>query len=314
MKLRQVEVFREIYDAGSVTGAAESLGISQPAVSKHLAALERACGFLLFARSGGRLVPTPEGRLFALEVERLFENTSRLDHIARAIAERRRGSVRIAAFPAISNRFLPGVLAPLLAGRPEMRLALESRTSPRVVEMAMNQGTDLGFSLLPAEHPLVECTCICEFEMVCVLPHRHPLAARRSIGPADLRDEPFVSLGAADRSRTIIDEAFGLKNPRTRMQIEAQMAEAACNFVACGLGVTIVPPFVATAFAAQDLVSRPFRPSVRMKVWELVPTANPVAEITRELSWRIREALTRHQAGSPAATPNSGARTGGGRG
>ncbi len=78
MKLRQIEIFREVCDAGSVTGAAESLGISQPAVSKHLAALERACGFLLFARTGGRLVPTPEGRLFALEVERLFQNIGRM--------------------------------------------------------------------------------------------------------------------------------------------------------------------------------------------------------------------------------------------
>jgi DNA-binding transcriptional LysR family regulator len=300
MKLRQVEIFREVYESGSVTGAAEALGISQPAVSKHLGALERACGFLLFARSGGRLVPTPEGRLFALEVDRLFQNIGRLEHISRAIAERRRGSVRIAAFPALSNRFLPAVLAPLLAHRPEMRLALESRTSPRIVEMAMNQGMDLGLSLLPAEHPLVECTCICEFEMVCVLPRRHRLSSRGSIGPAELRDEPFVSLGAADRSRTIIDEAFGLKHPRSRVQIEAQMAEAACNFVANGLGVTIVPPFVANAFTEDDLVSRPFRPPVVMKIWELVPIARPVAAITRELAANIRGALQPYQRVLPA--------------
>jgi DNA-binding transcriptional LysR family regulator len=297
MKLRQIEVFREVCEAGSVTGAAESLGISQPAVSKHLAALERACGFLLFSRTGGRLVRTPEGRLFALEVERLFQNIGRLEHIARAIAERRRGSVRIAAFPALSNRFLPAVLAPLLAERTEMRLSLESRTSPRIVEMAMNQGIDLGLSLLPAEHPLVECTCICEFELVCVLQRRHWLSSRSSIGPAELRDEPFVSLGAADRSRTIIDEAFGLKHPRSRMQIEAQMAEAACSFVANGLGVAIVPPFVVKAFAGHDLISRPFRPPVRMKVWEFVPTANPVAAITRELASSIRKALRQYQCG-----------------
>lgn len=300
MNLRQVEVFRRVFEAGSVTGAADALGISQPAVSKHLAALERACGFLLFERTGGRLVPTPEGRLFALEVERLFQNVGRLEHIATAIAERRRGNVRIAAFPALSNRFLPGALAPVLAERPEVRLVLESRTSPRIVEMAMNQGMDLGLSLLPVEHPLVECTCVSAFDLVCLLPARHPLAARPVIAAADLRDEPFISLGAADRSRTVIDEAFGLKLPRSRMQIEAQMAEAACSFVANGLGVTVVPPFVAEVFARDGLVSRPFRPRIEMRVWQLVPVGNPVAAMTRELAARVREALARYAADAAA--------------
>ena len=291
MNLRQVEVFRQVFEASSVTAAAEALSISQPAASKHLKALERACGFLLFERTGGRLVPTPEGRLFALEVERLFENTNRLEHIARSIAERRRGNVRIAAFPALSNRFLPATLAPILAARPEMRLTLQSRTSPRIGEMATSQQIDLGFSLLPVEHPMVECLRACTFALVCALPSGHRLAARRVIRAADLRHEPFISLGAADRSRALVDEAFGARHPRTRMQIEAPMAETACSFVANGLGVSIVPPFVAHGFAADKLVTRPFQPTVAMEIWQLVPLGNPIAAVTRELAAVIRGAL-----------------------
>lgn len=291
MNLRQVEIFRQVFETRSVTGAAVALGISQPAVSKHLGALERACGFLLFSRTAGRLVPTTEGRLFALEVDRLFQNIGRLEHIARSIAERRRGSIRIAAFPALSNRFLPATLAPILKDRPDVRLTLESRTSPRIVEMAINQGIDVGFSLLPVEHPLVECTCVCDFDLVCVLPDRHPLTIRASLCPADLSDEPFISLGAADRSRTVTEQAFGVKHPRSRMQIEAQMAEAACSFVANGLGIAIVPPFVAQAFARDGLVTRPFMPAVEMQIWQHVPLGNPVGELTRELAYSIRRAL-----------------------
>lgn len=296
MKLRQIEVFQRVYDVNSVTSAAEALGISQPAVSKHLAALERACGFLLFERTGGRLVPTPEGQLFAIEIDRLFQNVGRLEHIAAAIAERRRGSIRIAAFPALSNRFLPGVLAPILAERPELGLSLESRTSPRVVEMAINQGMDLGYGLLPVDHRLVECTCICVFRMVCVLPRGHRLARRASIRTSDLRGEPFISLGAADRSRTVVDRALGNGEPGTRTRIEAQMAEAACSFVANGLGVTLVPPFAADAFRSDELVALPFRPRVEMRVHELVPTANPVAAITCDLASSIRDALKPYDA------------------
>lgn len=294
MNLRQVEVFRQVFEASSVTAAAEALSISQPAVSKHLSALERACGFLLFERSGGRLVPTPEGRLFALEVERLFENTNRLEHIARAIAERRRGNVRIAAFPALSNRFLPTTLAPTLMARPEIRLTLQSRTSPRVGELAASQQIDLGFSLLPVEHPMVECLPACTFALICALPSRHRLAARRVVRAGDLRHEPFISLGAADRSRALVDEAFGTRHARTHMQIEAPMAETACSFVANGLGVSIVPPFVARGFAEEDLVMRPFQPAVEMQIWQLIPLGNPIAAVTRELAATIRGALDAH--------------------
>jgi DNA-binding transcriptional LysR family regulator len=291
MNLRQIEVFRRVFEARSVTGAAVALGISQPAVSKHLGALERACGFLLFSRTAGRLVPTPEGTLFAVEIDRLFQNIGRLDHIVRSIAGRRRGSVRIAAFPALANRFLPATLAPILIDRPDVQLTLESRTSSRVTEMAVNQGIDLGYSLLPDEHPLVECTCVCEFELVCVLPSQHRLTASASLCPADLRGEPFISLGAADRSRTVIDQAFGLNHPRSRMQIEAQMAEAACSFVANGLGIAIVPPFVAQAFTREGLIARPFRPAVEMQIWQHIPLGNPVGALTRELADNIRAAL-----------------------
>lgn len=293
MNLRQVEVFRHVFEARSVTGAAEALCISQPAVSKHLGALERACGFLLFERTGGRLVPTPEGRLFALEVDRLFENTNRLEHIARSIAERRRGTVRVAAFPALSNRFLPATLAPILAARPEVRLTLQSRTSPRVGEMAAGQQIDLGFSLLPVEHPAVECVSACRFDLVCALPRGHRLARRKVVRAADLRHEPFISLGTADRSRAVVDEAFGTRHPRTHMQIEAPMAETACSFVANGLGVSLVPPFVAHGFA-DNLVTRPFQPVVKMQIWQLVPLGNPVAAITLELAAAIQHALEAH--------------------
>lgn len=300
IQLRQIEVFRCVYDANSVTGAAAALGISQPAVSKHLAALERACGFLLFARKGGRLAPTPEGQLFALEIERLFQNVSRLEHIARAIAERRQGNIRIASFPALANHFLPGLLAPILTARPELKLTLESRTTPRVIEMAINQGMDLGLSLLPVDHQLVECISICTFRMVCVLPRQHRLAARALIRATDLRDELFISLGGADRSRMIIDQAFGYGHPRPRTQIEAPMAETACHFVANGMGVSIVPPFVADAFKRHDLLSLPFRPAVTMRIYALVPIGNPVATVTREIAAHLREGLASYHVMAPS--------------
>ncbi|HEV7414691.1 MAG TPA: LysR family transcriptional regulator, partial [Tianweitania sediminis] len=60
MNVRQLEAFQATMETGSVSRAAECLGVSQPAVSKLLRAFSDSCGFGLFVRSGGRLVPTQE--------------------------------------------------------------------------------------------------------------------------------------------------------------------------------------------------------------------------------------------------------------
>jgi DNA-binding transcriptional LysR family regulator len=58
--IRQIEAFNAVMKVGSVTKAAETLFVSQPAVTKLLKSFEESCGFDLFSRSTGRLVPTPE--------------------------------------------------------------------------------------------------------------------------------------------------------------------------------------------------------------------------------------------------------------
>jgi DNA-binding transcriptional LysR family regulator len=297
IKLRQIEVFRQVFDGCSVTGAAQALGISQPAVSKHLAVLERNCGFQLFLRTGGRLVPTPEARLLAIEIERLLSNVHRLDHIAQSIRERRWGNVRLACFAALAHRFVPKALSPVLADRPDLRLSLQTRTSQRIVELAINQQIDLGYSLLPIDHPLVDCTAACTFELVCVLRSDHPLTKKGTLGPADLKDEPFISLGGEDRSRFFVDEVFGHKYQRTRMQIEAQVAETVCSFVAFGMGVGLVPPFITGSFGNEGLVACRFSPAIEMTIWELLPKGNLPGAATLELADLIVEALRPYHGG-----------------
>lgn len=63
MDVRQIEAFHAVMTSGTTARAAQVLRISQPAVSKAIASLERAVGFALFDREKGRLVPTPEGQL-----------------------------------------------------------------------------------------------------------------------------------------------------------------------------------------------------------------------------------------------------------
>ena len=72
MRARQIEVFRMVMRCGTLTGAAEALNVSQPALSQILLHTEDELGFKLFQRVKGRLIPTPEAEEIYPEVERLF--------------------------------------------------------------------------------------------------------------------------------------------------------------------------------------------------------------------------------------------------
>ena len=87
---------------GTMTRTAELIGVSQPAVSNMIVALEHKVGFQLFIRKAGRLVPTPEGKLFYVQASRALEGFENAIRLAEEISQGKRGHLAIAAYPSIS--------------------------------------------------------------------------------------------------------------------------------------------------------------------------------------------------------------------
>lgn len=284
MNIRQLEAFHATIETGSVTRAGEKLKISQPAVSKLLRAFAETCGFQLFIRNGARLVPTLEARLLAVEVERMFSGTERIARLAKAVLNREWGEVSVAAPPALATRFLAHALSPYLADQPDLHFTLQSRTSPRIAELVAAQQIDIGLSVLPFDHPHVDAKVIMRFDMVCVLPAQHPLAKQKSVEIDELRNEPFISLARDDCSLMTIDRAFQMKGVQKRNRIEVPLSETACGFVASGVGVSIVPPFVGLDYPEHRMVRRTLLPTTSMDVWLLTPNARAPSLAAQKLA------------------------------
>ena len=107
---RQIEAFRAVMQAGTVTAAAEVLHTTQPSVSRLLAQLARETRLTLFDHHQGRLRPTPEAQALLMVVERHFEG---MDAIALQIGAIRRsgvGSLRVGCTPALALSVLPQVV------------------------------------------------------------------------------------------------------------------------------------------------------------------------------------------------------------
>jgi DNA-binding transcriptional LysR family regulator len=292
MNIRQLEAFHTTIETGSVTLAGERLGISQPAVSKLLKSFSETCGFQLFTRSGGRLVPTLEARMLAVEVERMFSGTKRIARLAEAVRNREWGEVTIAAPPALATLYLSHALSPFLAEQPDIHFTLQSKTSPRIGELVAAGQIDIGLSVLPFDHPNVSAEIIMRFSMVCILPAGHPLTAKQVIEIDDLRNEAFISLFRDDCSLMTIDRAFQLKGVQKRNRIEVPLSETACSFVANGVGVSIVPPFVGLDYSEDRLVRRALLPETFMDVWLLTPSGRPPSLASQKLIDFIRAAVS----------------------
>jgi len=290
MNIRQIEAFHATMETGSVTRAGEKLRILQPAVSKLLRAFTHTCGFPLFVRSGSRLVPTPEARLLAIEVERMFSGTERIARLADAVRNREWGEVSVAAPPALATRYLAHALAPFLGNQPNLHFTLQSRLSPSIIDLVAAQQMDIGLSVLPVDHPHVDAKIIMRFAMACIVPAGHPLAGRQAIEIDELRDEPFISLARDDCSLMSIDRAFQMKGVQKRNRIEVPLSETACGFVASGTGVSIAPPFVGLDYGDR-LVRRTLLPEIAMDVWLLTPNTRPPSLAAETLAAIIQAAV-----------------------
>ncbi len=260
---RQLEAFRAIMEHGTVTAAAERLSVSQPAVSKILAGLEHEIGYPLFTRIKRRLAPTSEARLLQAEVARLYHSLEQVSGVAREIRERQVGDLHIYATPALGRSVLPDVMAPFIKRHAKARIVFHVRSSTYINQKMVDQQIDLGFSMMPFEHPSIVTEELSRAPAVCVLPGDHRLARRRLIRPADLRGERFLSFPLDGRMRHLIDAVFEQEHIERSLQIDVYSSADACALAARGMGVAIVEPFTARDYLGQGIAVVPFEPRIR---------------------------------------------------
>ena len=292
-KLRHLEVFRAVMAAGSATGAAAMLKISQPAVSQLLAQLERQAGLALFARRGGRLVPTWEAQALFTEVDRAFSGIDRLARVIAGLRGHDLGHVNVASFPGLVGRLLPDIVAAYRLGHPEVEVALEVRRSRDLPEMVLTREVDFAVTLLPSERDEIASVRIGEMAAVCLLHAGHRLARRRTVRARDLQGEDFISLGRGDPWRHAVDRVFAGEHVDRRMQIESAQTEAACSFVGAGCGVAVVDPISLYRLQDPRVRVRPFEPAVMFELWLLRPRAVAQSMLAEDLGRFVHARLER---------------------
>ncbi len=248
--------------AGTVTGAGERLGLTQPAVSKILSGLEAEIGCTLFLRQRKRLLPTREALLLLREATRIFRGMEDLGDFMQTVRNLEGGDLHIVTTPSVGEAILPAVMAQFLQERPRLHVRYEIRHSDIVNQRVVEQQTDLGFTMVPFDHPSISSDLLFQVPAMCALPRAHRLASRRRIRAQDLEGEVFISFLKDARMRHLIDALFEQQGVSRVLQHEVYSSPEACALVCCGVGVALVEPLSARRVASPDMVLRPFDPAV----------------------------------------------------
>jgi DNA-binding transcriptional LysR family regulator len=275
---------------GTMTRTAELMGVSQPAVSNMIAALEHEVGFQVFIRKAGRLTPTPEGKLFYVEASRALEGVENATRLAEEIRRGKRGYLSIAAYPSISISLLPRILSLFSEQRPELRMKIITRNSQTVRDLVSTQQFDLAVAELPLDYPQTDMetfTYVCE----CMLAPDHPLAQRETLCPTDLDGVPFVTLFRGDPLYLKLAEAFSQYGARWNVVAETEFFSTACELVSAGVGVGLIDPVASAPFTA-NVVRRRFIPDITYEIAILYPTNGERSQIAAEFADLLRAHLT----------------------
>ncbi len=243
MNLSNLKTFIQIVESGSFSGAARALGLSQPAVSLQVKALEREFGAELMERRGKNLELTEAGRTLYREALELVEQARRLEDAMEQSAAEVRGTLRAAASTIPGEYILPALLGPFKTEYPFVRVVLEVADSASVARRTAAGEVDIGFTGALPDDPQLQSRPLCADRLVLITPPGHPLGQKKRLTPEDLAAADIVlrEEGSGTR-RTMLAalSAMGLGLTDLNVVVELGSTNAVVNAVASGAGISLV--------------------------------------------------------------------------
>ncbi|MCQ4158408.1 LysR substrate-binding domain-containing protein [Roseomonas sp. GC11] len=260
MELRHLRAFLMVAETLHFARAAERLGLSAPALTEQVQALERHLGARLFRRSKRSVALSDAGALFRPEAEAALRQVEQAERTGRQAGRGERGIIGIgfAASAAFS-----GVLAASLGewrrAHPEVLLRLQEMETVPQVEAVASGALDIGFIRPPfVAPPGVTALRLRRERLLIALPEAHPLAARAGVSPAALAGEDFIVPDPEKAGFHHFTRQLGERGGFTpRIAHGGRDLVAVASLVGLGLGVAVVPDSLRDCVRLPGLAYRP---------------------------------------------------------
>lgn len=223
---------------GSFTKAAQELGLSQPALSRQIMALEKQLGLRVFDRVGRSVRLTALGEELITRVAPLLEDLSRVTVNLAASSGHTAGRVRLGASESVAAHVLPPILRPFIMNNRRVDLHLICATTEQLPVMVAAGELDLAVTSIEQESPGLSTQHLWDDELVLVLPMGHPSRSRTI---ATYTGEDFILLSPGTITRRLLDRALAERGIELKVVLEHASTEVIKAMVYAGLGLALLP-------------------------------------------------------------------------
>lgn len=295
LKLRHLTVFHAVMEEGSISKAADRLGLTQPAVSIALAKLEELLGYALFVRSKGYFVPKPEAKQLLADAELAILAFERFASHAQLIGEGAEGLVRVGTIGSTALHFFPDIIAQFSGMREKVEIQLQVRSSSQISYLVGNGQIDIGIVEAPAAGQSISAVNV-EIPCVCILRRDDPLAVEPVLTPKHLADRRMMSIDEDHPLDRKVRAAFVAVGAPWRIEIRSYFFAVMRNLVSKGAGVAIVDAINGCAALDDDVIWRPFAPELTFELAVVTRTGGglqaPALEFLELTMQRLRSVET----------------------
>ena len=234
--LAALRTFVAVVEAGSLSRAAEALGVSQPSVSIQIAGLERACRVPLLRRRP-RLDLTEAGRDLLVRARLILARLEQFEVSVDALRGLRRGRLSVGlSGPHLAMRWIAG----FLAAHPGIALSTRiGNTSALLGEVAQCR-VDVALVAMAAPVTGFSCTRIHDVRLALCVPRGHALAGRKRVAPAALAGLPFIGREEGSVTRQVAERVFAAAGVQPEPRFVVTGREAMKEAIVAGLGVGVL--------------------------------------------------------------------------
>ncbi|MEW8507533.1 MAG: selenium metabolism-associated LysR family transcriptional regulator [Candidatus Thiodiazotropha sp.] len=239
---RRLQVFHTVARLLSFTKAAETLHMTQPAVTFQVRQLEEYFNTRLFDRTHNRISLTEAGERVYEYADRIFDLYADMENSVREMTGEIRGALTIGASTTIAEYMLPALLGDFGARFPEVTIHLRVSNSEGIVSMVENNTIDLGVVEAPVGNKNLVVEMCREDHLVAIVPPNHDLSNQESVEIGQLIEYPFICREEGSGTREVINEYLENNSCDSALNISMELGspEAVKGAVEAGMGVSVV--------------------------------------------------------------------------
>lgn len=239
MDFRQLRIFKAVFDAGSIVGAADAERCAPSVVAHHLSNLENSLKQVLFERSSRGVVPTAEGQQFHHHVVAILRAVDNAETEMRDRTSVLTGRVVVGlAYSAVVGLGLP-FMQRVMAEQPALQLEIAESVSGATIEHLFSTDIDIAVAYNPPRDPRLALTPLLEEEMLCLGKPELVGDVSQPMTMDEFLSKRFVLARRGPRGRPTANERDIQKQLETRASLFSQNVAAATLFVNAGLGVIL---------------------------------------------------------------------------